>query len=79
MLVVAHEPGDERAALYNEVSDPAHQHDRVEEEPLEVRDLRATLDEAFAVLAKARLAGSDREIDPETAQRLRGLGYVGGK
>lgn len=78
-LIVAQEPLAERAALYDDVSDPRHRRSQLADHPLEAPPLRARLDEAFRLFPKAALSRGEREIDAETEERLRKLGYVGGK
>jgi arylsulfatase A-like enzyme len=78
-LVVANEPLKEAVELYDDVSDPKHRRNQVESHPVEVAELRAKLDDGFRLLAKLKLAGQQIELDPETLERLRALGYVGGK
>ena len=79
-LIVARQPPfDDAVALYDDVSDPHHRRNQIDEQPLDAQPLRAELDAAFGTLAKAALHGGDRDLDPETAERLRSLGYVNGK
>jgi len=78
-LVVAHEPLKESVALYDDVSDPGHRRDKIDEHMLEVADLRAKLDAAFRLFEKVRLDSASAELDPETLERLKSIGYVGGK
>jgi arylsulfatase A-like enzyme len=78
-LIVAHEPLGERAELYRDGSDPRHGHDKYEAEALVAGELRTKMNEKFGVLEKARLAGGERELDPETLARLKSLGYAGGR
>ena len=78
-LIVAHEPLHESVALYDDVSDPRHRRDLIDDEAIEAGSLRAVMNEKFAILERARLETSSRDLDPETAERLRRLGYVGGK
>ncbi len=79
LLIVASEPLDEAVALYDDVGNPGHTRDRRDEHPGETAALREQLDQAFDALKRIALLGSAREIDPETAERLRKLGYAGGK
>ena len=78
MLVVAHEPLRESVSLYDDVSDPKHRVDHVDEQSIEAPSLRAHLDEAFGALARAAYAGADRDLDPETEAQLKKIGYLGG-
>lgn len=78
-LVSAFEPLREDVALYDDVSDPRHRRNVIEDHPLEAAPLRARMDEAFRVFPKAALSRGERRLDAETEERLRKLGYVGGK
>lgn len=75
MLIVAHEPLREAVALYDD-SDRHHRRDRADDEPLVVSSLEAHLAEAFGVLSKAAYASADRDLDAETAEQLRKIGYL---
>jgi arylsulfatase A-like enzyme len=77
--LLASEPLHEQAELFDDQSDPQHRRDKIEREPLVAGELRGKMREKFGVLEKARLSGGERELDPETAERLKALGYVGGK
>jgi hypothetical protein len=78
MLVVAHEPLRESVSLFDDVSDPRHRVDHIDDQSIEAASLRARLDEAFGALARAAYAGAERDLDPETAAQLQKLGYLGG-
>ena len=62
-----------RPELYDVVADPAESRDLAGSEPATVSRLAAALD---GVLAAAGEGESRRDVDPETAERLRALGYV---
>ena len=78
-LLVANRNWEERSELFDDVSDPGHRRDHFGEEMAEARSLRTQLDAAFQTLRKAALSAGERELDAETQERLRALGYVGGK
>lgn len=79
VLVVASEPLRSARALYDDVSDPKHRRDWSGDEGAVAAQYEARLEEFFRRLARIALTGRDREIDAETADLLRRLGYVGGK
>jgi choline-sulfatase len=62
-----------RPELYDVAADPAETRDLAAAEPATVARLQGALD---ALLARAGEGESRREVDPETAERLRALGYV---
>ena len=66
------------AALYDDVSDPRHRRDMIDEQAIEASSLESRLAQAFDALAKAAFAGAERDLDPETVERFKKLGYVGG-
>jgi len=63
-----------RPELYDLAADAAERTNRAADEPARVEELRRAL--RSAVSRPAPAAGA--EVDPETAERLRALGYVGG-
>lgn len=78
LLVRAKEPFDEALALYDEVSDRGHLRDRRVDRLAESAELEAKLRDAFHHLEVISLRRETREIDPDTAAALRGLGYTTG-
>ena len=62
-----------RPELFDVVADPAETRDLAASEPRTVARLAAALD---AMLAGAGEGESRRDVDPETSERLRALGYV---
>ena len=79
-LIVARKPPHADAiALYDDVSDSQHVRNEADELPLVAQALRAEMDAAFGELGMVAVEGGDRAFDPDTARRLRSLGYVGGK
>jgi arylsulfatase A-like enzyme len=76
MVVHAEEPFREATQLFDDVSDPRHRRDRAAEQTVELRDLRLRMREFFRQLEAIALTGRARDIDPETLEALRGLGYV---
>lgn len=76
LLIHAEEPFREATQLFDDVGDPRHRRDRAEDHTLEVRDLGARMRDFFRQLEAIALTGRSREIDPETLEALRGLGYV---
>jgi arylsulfatase A-like enzyme len=78
-LVVAHDLTSERTQLFNDAPGSIVRKDQADQQTVEVARLRALLDEKFRLLEKAKLKGGSRELDPETAERIRRIGYVGGK
>ena len=64
-----------RTELYDVEADPSETRDLASAQPDIVARLSATLD---TVLAAAGEAQTPRPVDPETAERLRSLGYVQG-
>ncbi|MCE9636479.1 MAG: sulfatase [Planctomycetes bacterium] len=79
MLLRSSSPLQTFRSLYDDVSDPRHMHDKIEDHPAETREIEAKLDEFFRRLSSVALTGHERAIDPETAEELKRLGYTGGK
>jgi arylsulfatase A-like enzyme len=79
-LVVSHHPqhGD-AVALYDDGSDPQHRRNRLDDELTESGPLRQRMDADFSLLERVALTRGERVIDDETAERLKKIGYVGGK
>ncbi len=79
MLIRADEPMQSARSLYIDATDPKHARDRFLDEGTLAADLEARMDDLFRRLASVALTGGTREIDPETAEMLRKIGYLGGK
>jgi arylsulfatase A-like enzyme len=77
-LIVAYEPKLERVMLFDDSSDPNHLHDLAAAESLVAGQLRRDMADSFGVLEKLAWEPRARDIDAETAAKLRALGYVGG-
>jgi arylsulfatase A-like enzyme len=76
-LIVANEPLHEAVELYDDVSDPKHKRNRIDDDAVEAAQLRATLDEWFKLFDKIKLDRAEIELDAETRTRIKGLGYIG--
>ena len=72
----ATQPLEEWDALYDVIRDPDERRDQKESETLGHLQLSARLDALFDALAATSLTGRSREIDAETAERLRAIGYL---
>lgn len=66
-----------RIMIYDLEADPDEQEDIAEDRPLLVRYLRAMLGLRLAGRTRPRHQAERTEIDPETDEQLRALGYVG--
>jgi arylsulfatase A-like enzyme/tetratricopeptide (TPR) repeat protein len=66
-----------RAELYDRIKDPNEQNNIINEKPSIAKVLKGDLQEIIAQNSRKDLNGP-QQMDPETEERLRSLGYVGG-
>ena len=76
LFVRSDEPLQTARALYDDVGDPGHKRNRIEEHAVEARELEAKMDEFFRRLKHTSLTRREGALDAETADTLRKLGYV---
>jgi arylsulfatase A-like enzyme len=79
VLIRAEDPLHTAKSLYDDVSDPRHERDRMEAQMIVASEMDGLLADFFRRLRAVALTGREREIDPETAAQLKRLGYTGGK
>lgn len=79
LFVRATSPGRSATALYDVLSDPMETKDKSGSEAVRAQSMEADMDRALRALEKSALTGSERTLDVETHDHLRGLGYTGGK
>ncbi len=66
-----------RAELYDRINDPAESRNLIQEKPEYAKVLRDQLDEIIAKYSDKNRQGP-QQMDPETEEKLRALGYIGG-
>lgn len=77
LIVSRTDPLNETVQLFVPATDPTEQRDFAKSKPDMVADLRRRLDAWLEVYEGARLTRSERDLDDDTRNRLRQLGYTG--